>query len=343
MSTLKQFEGRTVEEALERASAELGSEVSLTDATRDRRGGLFGFFTKERFTVTAVDPDGENQVPADDPDRTDFDSFSRVLDAMVDDVDDVAERSTGPTNASEVTGSSESESGPLVDLVGLTAKLDERRTAIDLSEGRRVPSISPSDEIKVVGGSTQPREQAALFAAITSDRERLLGGDEQVQQDIEVVKPSAPAIVSARKSRASRDDARLERRAEEAQADVEPPVSDDFQPEAPAIKETDRGQAWSIERLASLGIPGVILDRLEVDETRSDLEWAAALERVIGEVLDDLKPSSTIHVFGTGLESASELLVAAVAGLAPDHLLIDDHRIPATATELALAVRECLR
>ncbi|MEE9415075.1 MAG: hypothetical protein V3V01_07315, partial [Acidimicrobiales bacterium] len=193
MSTLKQFEGRTVEEALERASAELGPEVSLTDATRDRRGGVFGFFTKERFTVTAVDPSGDETVAERDPNRRDVDSFSRVLNAMVDDVDDVAERSIEATPSAEGKSSDpEPGSGPLVDLVNLTAQQGQRRTTIDLSEGRRLPS-SDTEETEVIGGANQPRERAALFAAVVSAKEQ--SGE---QREIEVV---APPIVSARKSK----------------------------------------------------------------------------------------------------------------------------------------------
>ena len=63
MSRTQQFEGRLLEEALQSAVDNLGSDVQVLDARRVRSGGILGFFAREGFVVEAG-------LPEDPPVRT---------------------------------------------------------------------------------------------------------------------------------------------------------------------------------------------------------------------------------------------------------------------------------
>jgi hypothetical protein len=52
----QRFEAKTLEEALAKASASLGPSATVVEANRLRRGGVGGFFAKERFEVTVDEP-----------------------------------------------------------------------------------------------------------------------------------------------------------------------------------------------------------------------------------------------------------------------------------------------
>jgi hypothetical protein len=79
-TTNQQFEGSTIEEALEAAVASLGDDLEIIDAQRVRRRGVLGVGRKERFEVTA----SRKQQQAD--------AFDSVLARMVDRVDKAEHR-----------------------------------------------------------------------------------------------------------------------------------------------------------------------------------------------------------------------------------------------------------
>jgi hypothetical protein len=64
LNTLLKFDGPQLEALLEQVQRELGSEVTIVEANRTRRGGIGGFFAREWFEVV-VDPGGA--VPSRGP------------------------------------------------------------------------------------------------------------------------------------------------------------------------------------------------------------------------------------------------------------------------------------
>ena len=79
--SLQRFEGSSLEAVLEEARAAAGPGVRIVEANRLRKGGIGGFFSKERFEV-AVEM-GEAPAPTvDEPARvrpTGVDAVDRVL------------------------------------------------------------------------------------------------------------------------------------------------------------------------------------------------------------------------------------------------------------------------
>ena len=64
----RQFDGPTLEAALEAVRAEVGSDAKILGAEKVRTGGIAGFFAKERFEVTVEV--GEPEAAADSPSVT---------------------------------------------------------------------------------------------------------------------------------------------------------------------------------------------------------------------------------------------------------------------------------
>jgi hypothetical protein len=109
--------------------------------------------------------------------------------------------------------------------------------------------------------------------------------------------------------------------------------------------EVERLPRWSRKALRDLGIPAVILKTLPERNPRTDIGWTQALERAIARhvpapaALGDQTPA---QVSGYGPDGAIIIIRAGASGLTPGALHIDGRRVPATAGELALAVRACL-
>jgi hypothetical protein len=101
------------------------------------------------------------------------------------------------------------------------------------------------------------------------------------------------------------------------------------------------GAAWSSSRLRDLGVPDAVLAALPHAEPADDLHWLVALTAAIGATIPGPVVDGTADVTasGTGLRGALALLRLGLTGIAPQTLTIDGRAVPATATELALAVR----
>jgi hypothetical protein len=99
--------------------------------------------------------------------------------------------------------------------------------------------------------------------------------------------------------------------------------------------------AWSRERLRSLGVPDAVLEAMPTAEPTEDLRWLVALTDAIAGVIPGPAENGCVDVTasGTGLRGALALLRLGVSGISPQTLTIDDRAVPATATELALAIR----
>lgn len=102
---------------------------------------------------------------------------------------------------------------------------------------------------------------------------------------------------------------------------------------------------WSRERLAELGLPEAVLAGLPEQDPTSDLHWAAALAEAIDAVLPPaavLSEDSPLVVDGYGLKGVLGILDAATRGFTPGTLVLGDRTVPATATEMALVVRQAV-
>lgn len=99
--------------------------------------------------------------------------------------------------------------------------------------------------------------------------------------------------------------------------------------------------AWSRTRLHALGVPEAVLAALPAEDPADDLRWLVALTDAIGVTVPEPGDSTTADVTasGTGLRGALALLRLGVSGVPPQTLTIDGRAVPATATELALAIR----
>ena len=104
---------------------------------------------------------------------------------------------------------------------------------------------------------------------------------------------------------------------------------------------------WSREALRRLGLPETILDLLTTAEGAGDAAWTmdlvGALQAALGQELNVGEPADgTITVSGHGPSGAFGLIRAAADGARPAMLHLAGGDVPATAMELALAVRSCL-
>ena len=109
----------------------------------------------------------------------------------------------------------------------------------------------------------------------------------------------------------------------------------------PASLRRPAGSGWSTARLRDLGVPEAVLAALPAEEPADDLRWLVALTDAItatvpAPVEDGL---ADVTASGTGLRGALALLRLGVDGVPPQTLSIEGRAVPATATELALAVR----
>jgi hypothetical protein len=109
----------------------------------------------------------------------------------------------------------------------------------------------------------------------------------------------------------------------------------------PAALRRPSGSGWSGTRLRDLGVPDAVLAALPAEEPADDLRWVVALTDAIAATVPAPAEDGTAHVTanGTGLRGALALLRLGVDGVPPQTLSVDGRAVPATATELALAIR----
>lgn len=310
-ASVKTFAASSVEEALVAAARELGPAVEVVDAQRRRRGGVFGFFAREFFEVTAMPGPGTNPGSTDSatatsetPGTATPESFDAVLAAMADGVVDTVEMIN---EAAEPAAEPVAEPAPQLPSrtrprpvapppskpsgFGARAALANRAVGlIDLREGRRIP-VDPVD------AGLGVRERPSQL------RRRLTAG--------------GPGSVGANP---------LTREVSSAVLDLR-----DSKPE------------WSVDRLRQLGLGETLLELVSAFEPSSDLEWVQALATAIQVQMPDGVSAQDTLLAGEGRASAVGLVQALAAGKIPAFLLIDGQQIPATADELALSIRECLR
>jgi hypothetical protein len=112
--SLQRFEGTSIEAVLEEARAQVGAGVRIVEANRLRRGGIGGFFAKERFEVAVEVLDAPAPVPAPAPAR-------RVLPPGVDPVLALAEEVSDGESMGTATSLS-TEQDAFAELLGRIAR-----------------------------------------------------------------------------------------------------------------------------------------------------------------------------------------------------------------------------
>ena len=112
----------------------------------------------------------------------------------------------------------------------------------------------------------------------------------------------------------------------------------------PAPRRTEESSGWSRRALSQLGVPRAVLAELPENDPRSDLAWVRALTRALETAVPPYDADATVVVSGVGLEGVLGIVAAGRKGLPPGTITYDGRTAPATATELALALRsEVLR
>jgi hypothetical protein len=131
--------------------------------------------------------------------------------------------------------------------------------------------------------------------------------------------------------------------------EVEPAVVEPAPVQPLPVQPTRVGEpAWSRAALRRLGLHETIVDLLTVAEGADDQAWTMDLVGALrAGLVQELAPpeppaDGTITVSGHGPRAALGLIGAAVDGARPDLLHLGVGDVPATAMELALAVRSCL-
>jgi hypothetical protein len=115
--------------------------------------------------------------------------------------------------------------------------------------------------------------------------------------------------------------------------------------ETPAPLSRPGEPLWSRAALLHLGIDGRFLARVMVADGADDQAWTFALADAVKTELiaaEAAVPDGSITITGTGAAAAITLINAAACGLPVERLRLPGGDVPATALELAMAVRSCL-
>jgi hypothetical protein len=130
---------------------------------------------------------------------------------------------------------------------------------------------------------------------------------------------------------------------------VERAIERDFEPEERPARRGPRkpashrrGPQWSVSNLRRLGVAEEVLRRLVAPQPPTDTAWTMALERAISDALPTGESRDRIAMHGYGAESAVTLLASALRGHRVDYIHLRERTAPASALELALAIRSCL-
>ena len=226
------------------------------------------------------------------------------------------------------------ETAPSTDAVGSAfdallqqAEAEEAPTAVR----RTTRPAPPAEPLVVEPRATEPDPEPAvpaIAAAPVAVEEPL------APEPVAVVEPAPVEPVAVVEPAAPAAKAPVKRAARKAPAKPR---------KAAAPKATPTG--WSRQRLAELGLPEAVLARLPAQDPTSDLHWAAALAEAIDAVLPPaavLSEESPLVVDGYGLKGVLGILDAATRGFTPGSLVLGDRTVPATATEMALVVRQAV-
>lgn len=376
----RRFAGASIEEALGAAAAALGSDLEVVDARRLRKGGVGGFFARETYEVVArrgADraPHRPVDLPAAEP-MVDLREAAPPAPRRFRDEDLVPIASTAGTAATHAGPADTAHDGAAarrrIDavLASLIDEIDEReqpgprpepvldiRTAeIDLDfDATMAPGIEDAAD--------EPGDDDDIVDIEVLDVDDLPMPD-PTRRDPRLVSLSDDCFWADKVSAARRDVAELPPApaAPTAETSIVPgpiaetpiahgpiaaaaPAASAAAPAPEAAPAVPAGTEWSRTALADAGVPRAILRRLPAEDPVTELGWMAALEAALAAVVPaPAEPGAAPLVAdAAGPDGVIALLRAVVEhGAVPGRLHLDGRAVPATATELTLALRRAI-
>lgn len=335
----QRFSGRTLEDAIAKATDALGSGVEIVEAKRVRRGGVFGKLQNETFEVTARARAGARPAArgrgarAERAERTERSvaaraSFDHALAELIDEVDLREERQL-ETSGRELLQSASRRSGAAAASSASAAAPARRRAAGAAPSARpRVANrFSDDDLVPLPPEPEAPRAARVRAASAPSGAAAVMPARDGA---------AAIAAAAAKVAAAAASSASL------ATGVLPPPPAG--APEASTIdlrEQRSGGPRWSTQALRELGVPEPVLELLPTASLDGDVAWTVALEAAIRARIP-LTPTVPLAVHGYGDNAAVQMLQSSLAGYATGDLHLLDRVVPATPFELTLAIRACL-
>jgi hypothetical protein len=310
MSQPKTYEAATIEEALRAVSIDLGDEIEIVSAVKERRGGMFGFFAKERFVVTAQPPGGDVEDGSETPE-----DFGDILLSLTAGVEDTWEGST------PIESHSTDDAAPSP--AGFTSVIDLRsgKRTLRPAEANGAPTPAPSP---APAPSAEPADEPFSF---NSERPSQLRRRIRAAEIVDTRPPAVPT----------------------PEPDIHvipdpPEPATVLSVAGPLHNLGDSAPNWSLVALRDMGLPMSLLETVQEFDPASDIEWMHALAIAIDRMLpeDDTAPHLS-WVVGEGRSSAVELVRGIPFGRLPAAIVLPGRQVRATPDELALSLRECIR
>ncbi len=313
MSQLKTYEAESIEEALRAVTQDLGEDIEIVEAVKERRGGVMGFFAREFFVVTArAKARASSKRPAEQ-------AFGEMLVEMASEVAD--------------TWEPERRAGGRTMPVAIPMPAMREPAPSDAPSVPQAPTAAPMAAPVVSASTSAPPPQAGVIDLRTGRRRPppmvplITAGTDEVDSRHGVERPIRPSHLRRRLL------------GEGTGGSTEQYV---MQVDGPMIDLRDSVPHWSLARLQALDLPDEILEALDRLEPTRDLEWVQSLSIAISRLKP--RPGAEIsYVVGHGRRSAPELVRGISNGRIPTALIIDGVRVKVTPDELALSIRACVR
>ena len=311
MSQPKTYEAATIEEALRAVSIDLGDEIEIVSAVKERRGGVFGFFAKERFVVTAQPPGVEDEVDGEEPE-----DFGDILLSLTAGVEDTWEGSTPIESHSTAAAPSPAGFTSVIDLRSGKRTLRPAE-ATQTAAPAAVPAPAPAPPV-------EPADEPFSF---NSERPSQLRRRIRAAEIVDTRPPAVPTP--------------------EPEIRVIPDPTEPatvLSVAGPLHNLGDSAPNWSLIALRDMGLPMSLLETVQEFDPASDIEWMHALAIAIDRMMpeDDTAPHLS-WVVGEGRTSAVELVRGIPFGRLPAAIVLPGRQVRATPDELALSLRECIR
>lgn len=322
------FTGDTLEEAMAYAVAALGPDLSVRRARKVRKG-VQGLVGKDRYEVVAVPPPGAPST----------DAVASAFDALLDQAEKAEtpvrrdDRPRSPHPAPSVAEHA-APARPRVqrapralpaEAPAPEAPAPSRARATKAPVRRTTRTAAPAPAPAPPPVSPPPATRSTAVAKTARAKAVPAKTAPAKTAPAKTVPAKAAGAAPARRTPAPR----------KAAAAVVPAT-------APARRRGAVPPGWSREALVALGLPEQVLQALPAQDPLDDLAWVVALAVAISSVLPEpaaLGPDHPLVVDGYGVQGVLGLLDAAARGLTPGTITVGDRTAPATATELALAVR----
>jgi len=308
MSQPKTYEAATIEEALRAVSIDLGDEIEIVSAVKERHGGVFGFFAKERFVVTAQPPGAPEQTEAAGED------FGDILLSLTAEVEDTWEGST----PIESHATADDRISPPAEFTSVIDLRSGKRTLRAPDHTQSAPAVPTTREPE------QEQEQPFSF------------GSERPSQLRRRIRASGiadtPAVVTPERTPTI-----------QVLPEQETPATI-LTVAGPLHGLGDSSPKWSLAALRDLGLPVSLLETVQEFDPASDIEWMHALAIAIDRMLPEDETAPHLSwVVGEGRLSAVELVRGIPFGRLPAAIVLPGRQVRATPDELALSLRECVR